>query len=127
MLLLRMVRGHIGLLMLLLMWVIKFVLGKRLRDLGVGSSPKKMKLALALRCRTWRVWPFGFNEVDMVSGEEPVKGKRGRTFGAKNKKEKFMKRLPWCRFVSLIRFLLLQRLTYPNAKGKGKAINWLVW
>lgn len=55
----------------------------------------------------------------MVSGEEPVKGKRGRTFGAKNKKEKFMKRLPWCRFVSLIRFLLLQRLTLMlRARGK---------
>lgn len=47
------------------MSVIKFVLGKRLRDLGVGSSPQKMKLALALRCRAWRVWPFGFNEVDI--------------------------------------------------------------
>lgn len=48
----------------------KFVLGKRLRDLGVGSWHKDLKLALALRRRSWRLWLFGFNEVDMVSGEE---------------------------------------------------------
>lgn len=64
---------------------------KCLHDLGVGFLPKKMKLALAFRCQLLETTALGFNEVYAVSGEEPIKRKRGRPVGAKNK-EKFMKK-----------------------------------
>ena len=97
------------------------ILGNRPRSLGEFSSPKKLKMALDVRRSALEASALGFI-ASLGSGEAddlPVKRKRGRPVGARNKKGKVEKKTA----------LESLRLTYPvsasvsscpTAKGKEK-------
>jgi hypothetical protein len=100
--------------------VVDGVLGKRLRAGDFGSSPKKLKLDWAIRRSVLEAAALGFQEVASGSGgsdELLVKRKRGRPVGARNKKDKGVKK-PGLEPLRLTYPKPSSQMPCPKAKGK---------